>query len=307
MRFPILVAGITFMGAAHSATAQRATLSAFRRLEKEMMVRIAERATDNGGFRLGASELDVRLPLKGEPEEIVGPTLNASGALAVGSARIEPLDSIASRDSTFYRGRYDLRLEDRRGNCLIVHIDVRIQNGLKTGPRKAERCQPLYMADVIRRARRIAHLPLTAGRLDDHWSVALAAKGMVDVYLDSVVVTTSEMTLRASYPHPATEIQVIDSVTAGLGQGDASWNIVRQSAALPVRTSLRKDEEWHRRVARFTIPIDSAFDLAKSWPLFEVHLNVPKTATNPYGLATTYAHERKVFFQQLPPFPTKPR
>src|SRR4026208_1175350 len=140
------------------------------------------------------------------------------------------------------------------------------------------------MAEVIRRARRIAHLPLTAGRLDDHWSVALATKGMVDVYLDSVVVTTSEMTLRASYPQPAAEIQVIDSGTAGLGQGDASWNIVRQSVALPVRTSLRKGEEWHSRVARFTIPIDSAFDLAKSWPLFEVHLNVPKTATNPYGL-----------------------
>lgn len=236
MRFPILVAGFVFMGAAHSATAQRATPSALRRLEKEMMARISVLATTNGGFRLGASDLDVRLPLKGEPEEIVGPTLNATGALAVGSARIEPLDSIASRDSTFYRGRYDVRLEDRRGNCLIVHIDVRIENGLQAGPRKAERCQPLYMAEVICRARRIARLPLTAGRLDDHWSVALAAKGMVEVYLDSVVITTSEMTLRASYPHPATEIQVIDSVSAGLGLGDATWNIGRASAALPVRT-----------------------------------------------------------------------
>ena len=306
MRFKTLVGGIAFITAAHSAAAQRGP-SQLRQLEKEIMARIAVRATANGGFRLGASELDVRLPLKGEPEEIVGPTLNATGAVAVGSARIEPLDSIASRDSTFYRGRYELRLEDRTGNCLIVHIEVRIENGLQTGPRKPERCQPLYMAEVIRRARRIARLPLSAGRLDDHWSVALAAKGTADVYIDSVVITTTEMTLRASYPHPATEIQLIDSVTAGLGQGDASWNVVRQSAALPVRTSLRKDEEWHRRVVRFMIPIDSTFDLAKSWPLFEVHLNVPKTATNPYGIATTYAHERKVFFQQLPASPAKVR
>jgi hypothetical protein len=155
------------------------------------------------------------------------------------------------------------------------------------------------MADVIRRARRIARLPISAGRLDDHWSAALAARGTADVYVDSVVITTTEMTVRASYPSPPTEIQFIDSVSAGLALGDESWNVVRQSVALPVKTSLRKDQEWHRRVTRFTIPIDSTFDLAKSWPLFQVHLKVPKTASNPYGLAWTYAHERKGFFSKL--------
>ena len=217
MRFSILVAGFAFMSAAHSAMAQRATPSPLRQLEKELMARISERAVANGGFRFGGSELDLRLPLSGEPEEIVGPTLHATGALAVGSARIEPLDSIASRDSTFQRARYDLRLEDRRGNCLIVHHEVKIESALVPGRRTAERCEPVYMADVIRRARRLARLPLTAGRLDDHWSAALAAKGTADIYLDSVVITTTEMLCARVTLSPPTEIQVIDSVSAGLG------------------------------------------------------------------------------------------
>ena len=299
MRFSILLGGIALISAAHSATGQQPTPSPLRQLEREMMARIAERAIANGGFRFGAGELDLRLPLSGEPEEIVGPTLNATGALAVGSARVEPLDSIASRDSTFRRARYDLRLEDRKGNCLVVHNEVTMDSVLVRGRRTSERCQPLYMTEVLRRARRIARFPLTAGRLDDHWSAALAAKGTADVYLDSVVITTTGITVRASYQSPPTEIQVIDSVSAGLGLGDESWSVARQSAALPVKTSLRKDQQWHRRVTRFTIPIDSTFDLAKSWPLFQVHLRVPKTASNPLGLAWTYAHERKGFFAKL--------
>jgi hypothetical protein len=301
MRISILVAGIAFMSAAQSATAQQATPSPLRQLEKEMLARISERAIANGGFRFGAGELDLRLPLRGEPEEIVGPTLHASGALAVGSARIEPLDSIVSRDSTFHRARYDLRLEDRKGNCLIVHNDVTFDSALVRGRRTAERCQPVYMAEVIRRARRIARLPLTAGRPDDRWSAVLVAKGSADVYLDSVVITTTAMAVRASYPHPATATVVIDSVNAGLGLGDSSWSIARQSVALPVHKTLRKNEEWRRQVTRFTIPIDSSFALAKSWPLFQVHVSVPKTADNPLGLGWTYAHERKGFFLKLPP------
>ena len=260
------------------------------------MARITERANANGGYRFGTGELDLRIPLSGEPEEIVGPTLHASGALAVGSARVEPLDSIVSRDSAFDRARYDLRLEDRKGNCLLVHIEVKFDSALVSGRRTAERCQPLYMAEVIRRARRIARLPFSAGRLDDHWSAARAAKGTADVYLDSIVITTTDIAVRAAAPHGATEIQVIDSVSAGLGFGEKSWSVARQSAALPVKASLRKHEVWRRGVTRFTIPVDSTFDLAKSWPLFQVHLNVPKTTDNPYGLAWTYAHERKGFF-----------
>src|SRR5688572_31045177 len=133
-----------------------------------MLARISERAKANGGFRFGASDFDLRLPLRGEPEEIVDPALNAPGALAVGSARVEALDSIGSRDATFQRARYDLRLEDRRGNCLVVYQNFTFDSTLVSGGRTAERCEPLYMAEVIRRARRIARLPLTAGRLDDH-------------------------------------------------------------------------------------------------------------------------------------------
>jgi hypothetical protein len=299
MRFSILVTGITFNIAAQSAAGQQAAPSPLRQLEKEMMARISERAIANGGFRFGAGELDLRLPLAGEPQEIIGPSLHANGALAVGSARVEPLDSIMSRDSTFHRAQYELRLEDRKGNCLVVHSEVTMDSVLVRGRRTAERCQPLYMAEVIHRARRIARLPFAAGRLDDHWSAALAAKGTADVYLDSIVITTTDIAVRASYPSPATEIQIIDSVSAGLGLGDKSWSVAVKSAAIPVDTTLRKNGEWRRKIERFTIPIDSSFALSKSWPLFEVYLRVPKTAGNPLGVAWTYAHERKGFFEKL--------
>jgi hypothetical protein len=298
MRFSIFVATTAFMSAAHSATGQQATTAPLRQLEKEMMARISERAIANGGFRFGAGELDLRLPFSGEPEEIVGPTLHATGALAVGSARIEPLDSIASREVAFSRASYDLRLEDRRGNCLIVHSEVKFDSALVRGRRTSERCQPVYMAEVIRRARRIARLPLSAGSLDDHWSAALAARGTADIYLDSVVITTTSIILRASYPDRVTATAEIDSIIAGLALGDSSWNIVRKSAALAVDTTLRLNGRWSRKVKRFTIPIDSSFDLAKSWPVFEVHLTVPKTTDNPYGVAWTYAQERRGFFQK---------
>jgi hypothetical protein len=297
MRRSTLAAGIAFIGVAHSAAPQQqAASSPLARLEKEMVARISERATTAGGFRFATSEFDLRLPLKGESEEVIGPTTHANDALAIGSARVEPLDSIASREDTFRRARYTLRLEDRMGNCLIVHQDVAIDSTFARGRRVSERCQSLYMAEVVRRGRRIARLPLSAGRLDDHWSAALAATGTADVYLDSVVVTTSSMTLRASYPVPATAAVVIDSISAGLAAGDRSWSVVRKSAAIPVDTTLRQGGEWRRSVKRFMIPIDTTFDLAKSWPVFEVYLRVPMTTDNLGGLAWTYAHERRGFF-----------
>lgn len=67
------------------------------------------------------------------------------------------------REETFNRARYDMRLEDRRGNCLIVHQNVSFDSTLVRGSRSVERCQPLYMAEVVRRARRIARLPFSAG------------------------------------------------------------------------------------------------------------------------------------------------
>ena len=287
--------GIAFIVAATTAAPQR-TSSPLAQLEKEMLSRISTRAIAIGGFRIDTAEFDLRLPLKGEPEEIVGPTRFANDAIAVGSAHIEPLDSLASRSDTFSRARYDLRLEDRTGNCLIVHQVVTFDSKLIKGRRTSESCQPLYMAEVIRRARRIARLPFSAGRLDDQWSAALAATGTADVYLDSVVITTSSVIVRAAYPEPADKPVKIDSINAGLGFGDDTWSVARASAAIRVDTTLYKGGEWRRGVKRFVIPLDSAFNVSKSWPLFEVHLSVPKTADNPLGIAWTYAHERRGFF-----------
>lgn len=299
MRFSIPLACIAVIGTAHSAAAQQP--SSVRQLETELLARISERAIANGGLRFGAGELDLQLTIGGEPEEIVGPTIHASGAMAVGSARVEPLDSIMSRDVTFNRGRYELRLEDRKGNCLVVHQEVTFDSALVRGRRTTERCEPLYMAEVIRRARRIARLPFKAGNLDDRWSAALSATGTADLYMDSVVITTSAIALRASFPVPATAPVVIDSVRAGLALGEASWSVVRHSAAIRVDTTLRQGGEWRRAVRRCMIPIDPSFDLAKSWPVFEVHLSAPRTADNPLGLAWTYAHERKGFFRAVTP------
>jgi hypothetical protein len=265
-------------------------------MEAEMLSRIDARAKSAGGFQLGASDFDLRIPQRGEPEEIIGPSIHAAGALAVGSARVEPLDSIASREEVFKHARYELRLEDRRGNCLIVHRDVAMDSTFVKGRRVTERCQPLYMAEVIRRARRIARLPFSAGRLDDHWTAAFAVTGIADVYMDSVVLTTSSIALRASYPVPETAAVKVDSISAGIGSGDASWSVVRQSPALRVDTTLHKNGEWRRQSRRFVVPIDESFALKKAWPLFQVHLSVPLTTENPYGQAWTYAHERKGFF-----------
>jgi hypothetical protein len=293
-RFSIAVVGIALASGAFSAPAQQTTL---RRLENEMFARIAQRAITNSGFRLDSSEFDLRLPILGEPEEVIGPAMHANDALAVGSARIEPLDSVTSRDATFSRARYDLRLEDRAGNCLIVHQSFTwVMEKLERGRRTSERCEPLYMAEVVRRSRRIARLPLSAGHLDDHWAAALAATGTVDVYLDSVVVRTTALAVRASYPSPAEGKVIIDSISAGLAMGESSWNVVRKSEPITVDTTLRRNGEWRRGVKRFVIPIDSTFDLKKSWPVFEVYLSVPKTTDNPYGIALTYAHEHQGFF-----------
>jgi hypothetical protein len=296
MRFSIAALGIALASVAFPAPAQQTTL---RRLENEMLARIGERAVSNSGFRLDSSEFDLRLPIRGEPEEVFGPTMHAAEALAIGSARLEPLDTITSRDTTFSHARYELRLEDRAGNCIVVHQDVTFDSKLVKERRTSERCQPLYMAEVLRRARRIARLPFSAGRLDDHWSAALSATGTVDVYLDSVVVRTTGIALRASYPSPAEGKVVVDSISAGLAMGESSWSVVRKSMPIPVDTTLRKDGEWRRTVKRFVIPIDSTLDLKKSWPMFEVYLSVPKTADNPHGIAWTYAHEQRGFFVRV--------
>ena len=288
-----------FVVAAHSTHAQTSR-SPLARLEQEMLARIIDRAMTAGGFQLGTGEFDIRLPTTGEPEEILGPTLHSSDALAVGSARLEPLDSIAERDAIFRNARYDFRIEDRAGNCLIIHHVVAMDSTtVQHRRRTSEKCQPLYMAEVVRRARRIARLSFSAGNLTDHWSASLAATGNADVYADSIVITTTSIAVRASYPSPATAAVRIDSISAGLGAGDKSWSTIKQSAAIRVDTTLHQNGEWRRQTRRFMIPIDSTVELGKSWPLFQVHVRAPVTADNPSGLAWTYAHERKGFFSKL--------
>jgi hypothetical protein len=294
VRIPVLVLSLALSGRGVDAQRSRtlateASSSAIiRRAERELWPRIAD-----------LSEFDLRLPILGEPDEVIGPTMHAHDALAVASARVESLDSsIVERDAVFSNARYDLRIEDRAGNCLAVHQDVRIapDSALVRGKRVTERCRPLYMADVVRRARRLAHLPLTAGRLDDNWGVAGAANGWADVYMDSVVITATTLALRASHPMPDTAAQRVDSVVIGLALGDGSWNIVRRSGIVIVDTTLRRDGEWRRAGIRFTIPIDSTFELRDSWPVLEVNLSVLKTEANPSGIAWTYSHATKPFF-----------
>ena len=279
---------------------QPASRSAIQRAEAEIWTRLRERANRLGTLMLDASDLDLRISLDGEPEEVVGVTRLTNSSRVVGTARLEPLDSIGSRNDPFQSGRYDLRIEDRAGNCLMVHQVVSFDTVLVQGQRTTETCRPLYMADVVRRSRRLSRLPLKAGELTDNWSVAPATTAQVDVYLDSVVVVATALALRVNVPDSDTAAVQVDSVTVGLALGDGSWSIARKSPALVVDTVLRRGATWTRSRHRFTIAVDSTFALGRSWPVLEVSMSVPKTASNPYGLAWTYAHGRRGFFSLIP-------
>lgn len=215
------------------------------------------------------------------------------------TARLEPLDSLGSRADPFHSGRYDLRIEDRAGNCLLVHQAVSVDTSLVRLKRTTEACRPLYMADVVRRSRRLARIPLSAGQLTDNWSAAPATTAFADVYLDSVVVLTTKLMLQANPRDGDTTVVRVDSVTVGLALGDGSWSIVRKSPPLVVDTVLRRGDTWARAHQRFVIPVDSTFALSRSWPVVEVSLSVPKSDSNPYGLAWTYAHAPRDFFKSV--------
>ncbi|HEY7568562.1 MAG TPA: hypothetical protein VH762_13365, partial [Gemmatimonadaceae bacterium] len=240
--------------------------------------------------------LDLRIPIRGEPEEVIGVTRLTNSSLVVATARLEPLDSIASRMDRFRSGRYDLRIEDRIGNCILVHQTVRVDTSLVRLERTAQSCRPLYMAEVVRRGIRLARIPLSAGQLTDNWSVAPATMAFADVYLDSVVVLTTKLMLQANLREGDTSSVRVDSVTVGLALGEGSWSIVRRSPAAVVDSVLPRGTTWARAHYRFMIPVDSTFALSRSWPVVEVSLSVPKTDSNPYGVAWTYAHGPKDFF-----------
>jgi hypothetical protein len=248
---------------------------------------------------LDSSELDLRIPIDGEPEEVLGVTRQTSNALVVATARLEPLEELSWAGQAFSSGRYDLRIEDRRGNCLLVHETVRVDTVLVRLTRTTEPCRALYMADVVRRSRRLARLPVSAGQLSDNWSVAPAMTAHADVYADSVVIVTTSLDLQANLPGGDSTIRV-DSIIVGLAlAGQRSWHLARTSSAVTADTTMRRGQTWSRKQLRFTIPIDSAFDLARSWPVVQVSLGVPKTESNPYGRAWTYAHAPQNFFQGM--------
>src|SRR5688572_33455533 len=84
---------------------QPASRSAIQRAEAEIWARLRERASRLGTLMLDSSELDLRIPLEGEPEEVIGVTRLTNGSRVVGTARLEPLDSITSRGDPFQSGR----------------------------------------------------------------------------------------------------------------------------------------------------------------------------------------------------------
>ena len=292
------VAALALLHTPATIAAQQGTSRAgIRQAESEVWKRLEERARRLGAFVLDSSELDLRIPIEGEPEEVIGVTRLTNSSQVVATARLEPLDSIGSRQDPFYSGRYDLRLEDRVGNCLVVHQTVSVDSVLRRLKRTAESCRPLYMAEVFRRSIRLARIPLGAGQLTDNWSVAPATTAFIDVYMDSVVVLTTKLMLQVNLREGDTSGVRIDSVTVCLALGEQSWSIVRKSPATVVDTVLHRGERRSRAPQRFMIAVDSTFALTRSWPVVEVVLGVPKTEANPYGLAWTYAHGPKDFFK----------
>ena len=291
--FALLLTPLTIAGQV------RPPRAGIRQAEAEVWTRLEQRARRLGSLMLDSSQLDLRIPIEGEPEEIIGVTRLTNSSFVVATARLEPLDSIGARENPFRSGRYDLRLEDRAGNCLLVHQTVSVDTSLVRLKRTVESCRPLYMAEVVRRSMRLARIPLSAGQLTDNWSVAPATMAFADVYLDSVVVLTTKLMLQANPREGDTTGVRVDSVTVGLALGEGSWSIVRKSLAAVVDSVLPRGATWRRANHRFMIPVDSTFALTRSWPVVEVSLSVPKTESNPYGLAWTYAHGPKDFFRNV--------
>jgi hypothetical protein len=205
----------------------------------------------------------------------------------------------ADADTVAGRARDSLRLEfeDWHGRCIVESAPVTLTAGgaLTRGAPRRSRCEPTVMAERARRARLIAQLPLRAGEPDDNWSVLPLVRGVTRVYLDSVVLRADTLILRGKTPDAATS--VVDSLRAGLSvRSERAWFVARHGTAITPGRSFAVGEEMRQSRVRFTIPVDSAFDLTTAWPTFTVVLSVPRTSDNPYGRAWTYAHAPMEYF-----------
>ena len=191
-----------------------------------------------------------------------------------------------------------MEFEDYQGRCIAEVSPIgysRNNSAIEVGKARRARCAQIVMAERTRRSRLLAQLPLSAGKLEDSWSIALAVTGRAQVYADSVVLRADTLRLKAKPLDGAA--QAVDSIAAGLSLGgNGSWSIVKRGVAMRLDTTFAAQQEWTRTRVRFSIPVDSEFPLGRSWPSFEVILRVPKTADNPYGVAWTYAHAPMAYF-----------
>jgi hypothetical protein len=208
----------------------------------------------------------------------------------------------AQTDSTSTPAADSLRVEfeDWLGRCVreVTPIAYSPRHVLAFGTPRRTRCEVGVMTERIRRGRLLATLPIRAGDLNDNWSVALAARGSVRVYMDSVVVRADSVRMRAK-PLDGRP-QAVDSLAVGLALGAGkAWSVSRRGTVIPVKQSLAVKDEWSRTRLRFSIPVDATFPVERAWPVFETFLSVRKTADNPYGTAWTYAHAPEGFFKDV--------
>ncbi|MGH7710919.1 MAG: hypothetical protein ACREOG_06520, partial [Gemmatimonadaceae bacterium] len=85
-----------------AAAQQGAPRIGIRQAESETWTRLEQRARQLGALMLDSSEIDLRLPIQGEPEEVIGVTRLTNSSLAVVTARLEPLESLASPADPFH-------------------------------------------------------------------------------------------------------------------------------------------------------------------------------------------------------------
>lgn len=191
--------------------------------------------------------------------------------------------------------------EDRAGRCVAVArtASVGASGGLVLGARRLSRCDVRVLADVIRRGRRLARIPFDYKGLDVIFTTVGNYPGTVDVYFDSVVVTVRGARLQTKLleGHP----QNVDSITTSLAyHSGSSWGPGKQSNAVKLQWPARDGDVRDIPRMRFTIPRDSSESLSDRWVVFSHHLTVPKTASNPYGIAWTYAHLSDTMFKRVP-------